>query len=203
MQVVFDLRPPHLVVSQNQRVDPVRILTVLMFLIFVFLSIFNIGFTTMKLRDVRGELDRVTGEKIAVSDNSDRLAVTLTTMRKLRDQVKIYLEFTRQEMPTIEFMAGLEGAVPPGLTITNLVIRPGNVLMKGAALTDQDIIDFGAKLDGMKNIVTKVDAPVTTKGALGSKITSDYAITCNIRPISEIAAKYSEMFATEQEEASN
>ena len=192
MQVLFDLRPPHLVQSQETRVDPIRLLSVLLFVVFVLLSVFNIAYTTMQLNGVRSELARIRGEQTRVGENNDRLGSSIDGMRAFRDRIKVYLAFTRQELPTVEFMAALEGAVPRGLKIANLEIRPGSVLMRGSALTDQDIIDFGAKLDGMRNIVRKVDAPVTTRGAIGTRMISDFSMTCSIRTISEIADAYPE-----------
>ncbi|MDL2263026.1 hypothetical protein LJC31_00075 [Synergistaceae bacterium OttesenSCG-928-I11] len=192
MQVLFDLRPPHLVQSQETRVDPIRLLSVLFFVVFVLLSIFNIAFTTLQLNNVRSELARLRGEETRVTDNNDRLGASIGSMREFRDRIKAYLAFTRQELPTVEFMAALEGAVPRGLKIANLEIRPGSALMRGSALTDQDIIDFGAKLDGMRNIVRKVDAPVTTRGTLGTRMISDFSMTCSIRSITDIADTYPE-----------
>jgi hypothetical protein len=83
-------------------------------------------------------------------------------------------------------MSALEGAVTTGLKVSNLEIRQGSVTMRGSGLTDQDILDFVAKLDSMKNIVTRVDAPVTTRGTLGKAIITDFAISCNIKSISEV-----------------
>lgn len=199
MQVLFDLRPQHLVHEQETRVDPIRLLSVLLFVAFVLLSAFNIGYITLQLNAVRSELSALRGEEARVGDNNARLTESIKSMRVMRDRIKAYLAFTSQELPTVEFMAALEGAVPRGLKINNLEIRPGNVLMRGSALTDQDIIDFGAKLDGMRGIVRKVDAPVTTKGTLGSMIVSDFSMTCNIRSISDIAASYPELIKSYSE----
>ncbi|MDR1885331.1 MAG: hypothetical protein LBQ56_03590 [Synergistaceae bacterium] len=193
MKVLFDLRPAHLVQNQDQRVDPIRLLSALLFVIFCLLSIFNIAYTTMKLFDVRAELMSAKGDEIAVSENVTMLTASINTMREIRDRARIYLEFTRQELPVVEFMAALEGAITSGITITTMEIRPGNVMMKGSAVGDQDIIDFSSRLDGMKNIVTKVDAPVTTRGALGNRPIADYTVTCNIRSISDIAASMPDM----------
>ena len=203
MQVSLDLRPAHLVFIQEQKVDIVRLLSVLLLLIFLILSVVNIGFTAFKLRDVRAELASTRGEQVRVKENGDRLSASIVEMRKMRDRVKAYLEFTRLDLPTVEFMAALEGAVPNGLKIANLEIRPGNVLMRGAALTDQEIIDFGAKLDSMRNIVTRVGAPVTTKGTLGGRrgtvMISEYSIACNIRSISDVASSYPELTPSAEE----
>jgi hypothetical protein len=192
MQVLFDLRPPHLVQSQETKVDMVRLLCVLLFVLFVLLSAFNIAFTTLQLSGVRAELARIRGEAERAGENKNRLDSRLAGMREFTDGVREYLAFTSQELPIVEFMTALEGAVPPGLKIENLEILPGNVIIKGSALSDRDIIDFGAKLDSMRGIVRKVDAPVTTRGAVGAKIVSDFSMTCDIRSISEIANEYPE-----------
>jgi hypothetical protein len=178
---------------QEQQVDLTRLLSVLFFVAFVGLSLFNIGHITFRLRDVRAELANVEGEQLIVSDQTERLGQRIAEMRKLRDKVRAYIEFTRQELPTVEFMAALEESVPDGVKITNLQIRPGSVTMRGSALTDQDISDFGLRLDGRKDITTGVGAPTTTKATLGSRMISDFSISCNLRSISDIASAMSKV----------
>ena len=53
MQVLFDLRPPHLIAYQSQTVDMSRVLSVVMFLVFLMLSLYNIGFTTLRYIQAR------------------------------------------------------------------------------------------------------------------------------------------------------
>jgi hypothetical protein len=173
---------------QEQQVDLTRLLSVLLFVAFVGLSLFNIVHITIRLRDVRTDLASTEGEQLVISDQTERLGQRIAEMRKLRDKVRAYIEFTRQELPTVEFMAALEESVPDGVKISNLQIRPGSVTMRGSALTDQDISEFGARLNGRKDITTGVDAPVTTKTTLGSVMISDFSISCNIRSISDIAS---------------
>jgi hypothetical protein len=199
MQVLFDLRSSHLVQSQETRVDPIRLFSVLLFAIFVLLSIFTIVFTALQLNDARNELARIRDEEARISVSNDRLASSIDGMREFRDRISEYLVFTRQELPTVEFMAALEGAVPQGLKIANLEVSPGNVLMKGSALTDQDIIDFGAKLGSMRGIVQKVNAPVTTRGTISGRRVSDFSMTCSIRSINEIASDYPEQLGSSNE----
>jgi hypothetical protein len=196
MRVLFDLRSSHLVQSQEARVDPIRLFSVLLFAIFVLLSLFTIVFTALQINGARSELARIRGEEARISVSNNRLSSSVADMRELRDRIGEYLAFTRQELPTVEFMAALEGVVPQGLKIANLEIRNGNVLMRGSALTDQDIINFGAKLDSMRGIVQKVNAPVTTRGTIGGRRVSNFSMTCSIRSISEIASDYPEQFGS-------
>ncbi|MDR3255579.1 MAG: hypothetical protein LBT31_08415 [Synergistaceae bacterium] len=192
MKVLFDLRPQHLVRVQDQQVDLLRLLSVLLFVAFVLLSLFNIGNITYNLRDVNVRLAATHGNLSVVTANSNRLAARIEEMRVLRDRTRAYLEFTRQELPSIEFMAALEGIVTSGMKVESLELRPGSATMRGSALTDQDIVDFSARLDGMKNITSLVDAPITTKGSLGAAMISEFAISCTLRSISDIAASMPE-----------
>ena len=59
-------------------------------------------------------------------------------------------------------------------------------------MTDQEIVEFSSRLDGMKNIVVKVDAPVTTKNTINNKIISNFTITCNIKSVAAIASAAAE-----------
>jgi hypothetical protein len=167
--------------------DLSRLLSVILFLAFCLLSLANIVYMAMNLLEIREELTTAKGNEIAVTENVTMLTGSINKMREIRDRARIYLEFTRQELPAVEFMAALEGVASDSLTIVNMDIRPGNVMMRGSAIGDQDIIDFSSKLDGMKNIVTKVDAPVTTRGAVGSMLVTDFTITCDIKSLSAIA----------------
>jgi hypothetical protein len=188
MQVVFDLRPPHLVALQSQRVDVSRVLSGVMFVVFLAFSFYNIGFTAFKYFKVRQELSAATGEQMSVQAASAQLAAAIKEMQALKTKIVAYLEFTREELPAVEFMKALEDAIPSGLKVANVSVRPGNALMVGSALTGDEIIAFAANLDAMKYIVTKVDSPVTTKSVLGTKQISDFRVTCDIRKILDIAA---------------
>jgi hypothetical protein len=165
-----------------------RILSVLLFLIFIMLSLFNIGYTTVKYIGVRQELSSSAGEQQTVRTQSTQFLAKISEMRAIKTRIVAYLEFTREELPAVEFMQALEDALPAGLKIANLDIRPDNALMVGASLTDNEIISFAENLAGMRYIVTTVDSPVTTKSVLGSRQIMDFRLSCNIRKILDIAA---------------
>ena len=188
MQVLFDLRPPHLVAYQSQKVDMSRVLSVVLFLIFLMMSLYNIGFTTFRYVQTRQELATARGEQDQVKTTSASFAAKIRQMQELKTKIVAYLEFTREELPAVEFMKALEDALPNGLKISALSVRPGNVLMVGSALSDAEIIGLSSNLDAMRYIVTKVDAPVTTKSTLGVRMISDFRLTCDIRKILDIAA---------------
>ncbi len=160
----------------------------LLFGAFVVISLFNIAYTVINLRDVRSQLDSVKGEQTVLVDQSARIDMEIGTLRLYKEKIKAYVAFSKEEMPSVEFLAALEGAIPNSVKLTRLEMKPGNVLMKGVALTDQDIIDFGSKLDSMRNIVTKVDAPVTAKDASGGRVILEFTIPCTIKTVSEVAA---------------
>lgn len=188
MKVLFDLRPQHLVHLQETRIDPARLVGFLLIAVFAFVSIFNVGYMLLQLADARSELALIKQETATLTENDRRLDENLKVLRDLRERISKLVEFNREELPTVEFMSSLEGAVPPGLKISSIEMRPGGVLIKGSSLSDRDIIDFGANLGAMRRVIVKVDAPITTHRALNGKTVSDFSITCSVRPFSEIAA---------------
>ena len=158
----------------------VLLLSVSLFLIFTLLSLFNVVYMGMQYHGVRRELIAAKGNQDHLMAQTDGLTQKITSMKDLKDKMIGDMGFVRQDLPTVEFLAALEGAVPSGVKITRLEIRPGNVMMEGVALDDQNIITLGAKLDGMKNIVKKVDAPTTTRTAVGNRVAFAFKITCDI-----------------------
>jgi hypothetical protein len=177
-----------MIAFQSQKVDLARVLSVVLFLIFIMMSLYNIGFTTFKYIQTRQELISARGEQDQVRTASTTFTTKIRQMQELKTQIVAYLEFTREELPAVEFMKALEDALPQGLKISSLSVRPGNVLMVGSALTDTEIIELSSNLGAMNYIVTKVDAPVTTKSVLGTRPISDFRLTCDIRKILDIAA---------------
>jgi Tfp pilus assembly protein PilN len=188
MQILFDLRPPHLVHLQSRSVDAYRLLGILLFIIFIALSFWNIGFTAFKYLQVRQELSASMGSQSETRAQSASLAAAIKQMQALKTQISAYLEFTREELPAVEFMKTLEDAVPEGLKISTLDVIQGSASMAGSALGDDQIKAFAANLSSQNYIVTRVDSPVTTKSVLGSKQISDFRITCNLKKILDIAA---------------
>ena len=188
MNTSFDLRPSHMVAIQSQKVDMSRVFSVVLFIIFLMMSLYNIGFTTFRYIHARQELISARGESDQVRILSLDFGAKIRQMQALKTNITAYLEFTRQELPAVEFMKALEDAVPDGLKISSLSVRPGYVLMVGSALTDTEIIALSSNLGAMDYIVTKVDAPVTTRSTLGARMISDFRLTCDIRQILDIAA---------------
>ena len=188
MQILFDLRPPHLVHLQSRSGDAYRLLGILLFIIFIALSFWNIGFTAFKYLQVRQELSASMGSQSETRAQSASLAAAIKQMQALKTQISAYLEFTREELPAVEFMKTLEDAVPEGLKISTLDVIQGSASMAGSALGDDQIKAFAANLSSQNYIVTRVDSPVTTKSVLGSKQISDFRITCNLKKILDIAA---------------
>jgi len=176
-----------MVARQSQRVDILRALSVALFLVFIVMSVCNIAFTAVRYVNTRQELIAARGELEKTRTLSAAFATGIGGMRELMTAVTAYLEFTREELPAVEFMKALEDALPPGLKISALSVRPGSVRMVGSALSDEEIIALSSNLGAMSHIVAHVDAPVTTKSVLGARQISDFSLTCDIRKISDIA----------------
>ncbi|MDR1020586.1 MAG: hypothetical protein LBL73_07505 [Synergistaceae bacterium] len=186
MHVLFDLRPQHLVQIQEQKVDATRLLIVVFFVGFVVVSIFNIANMMVRLRSLNADLDEGRAESSSIGTSISGLDTRITEFRAARDKIKAYLEFTRQDLPTVEFLSGLEGAVNAGLKVSNVDLRQGSVTMRGSGITDQDVMDFVNALDVMKYMITKVDPPSMTKSTLNNVLITDFSLSCNIKSVTEI-----------------
>jgi hypothetical protein len=188
MQVLFDLRPPHIVQLQSQKVDITRVLSVLFFVLFILVSVYNIGNIAYNFLEVRKNLANAMGEQRSVQDASAAFTAEINRLRTIKNKITVYLAFTREELPAVEFMKALEDALPQqGLKVSRLEVRPNNVLMTGSALSDNEIAMFAANLESLNYIVTRVDSPVTTKSTLGSRQISDFRLACTIKKVLDIA----------------
>ena len=186
MQVLFDLRPAAIVHAQEQQIEPIRLTAVSLFVVFVIVSLFNIFYASSHLLAITKELAILRGEENSLSSQVGNYNDMVTEMRSFKDRLTKKIDFINQELPTVEFLATLEGAVPQGLKITTVEIRQGNVRMEGVAVQNDSVVEFGKKLAQADSIILQVDAPITTKAAVGTKMRTAFSITCNIKNITEI-----------------
>jgi hypothetical protein len=186
MQVLFDLRPQHLVQIQNQKLDIARVLIVIFFVGFVMVSIFNIANMMIKLRGLNADLAEERVTQASISSSITAVNSQIDGFRAIRDRIRGHLEFTMQDLPTVEFLSGLESAVNAGLKVSNVDLRQGSVTMRGSAITDQDVMDFVNSLDSMKYMVTQVDPPSMTKSTLNNVLITDFSLSCNIKSVTAI-----------------
>lgn len=201
MQVLFDLRPATLVHSQEKRVDAIRLLSALLFVVFFMVSGFNIVYTWMHWSQVRGELKKAQTTKESIQKESVELESNRSILQGFMDKTRVYLDFARQEVPSVEFLAALEDMTPQGLKISLVEIKPGSVHMRGSALTDQEVVEFAARLEANKNIIERVEMPVTTKSTVGNQIIAEFAVTGTLKSILDIEVHAPVMpISTESEE---
>lgn len=187
MRVHFDLRPPHLVQMQETKINPLRLAGLLLFAVFMLVSLFNVVYSMMQIHDMRQELNQVKFEQAQASDSGRLIARQIETMRALRDEVKEYVAFVKQDIPSVEFLAALEAAVPLSTKLSNIEMHQASVLMRGSSLADQDVIDFGSNLGAIRGVVAHVDAPVTTHRNDGRRMISDFTISCTINDLAAAA----------------
>lgn len=173
---------------RERRIDPPRLLILSLFVVFLLLSVYNIGHTVSRLRSARAEIACLKGEEARVVAMATRLGNTIASLKKAHDRTLDYLAFVRFDLPAVEFLAALEEAVAPGIKIAAVEMQPGSARMRGSALTEQDVRGFAARLEGMQYIVSKVEVPVVTKGAVGRRAVWNFAISCDIEQIAEITA---------------
>lgn len=197
MQVYFDLRPSNLVILQEQKVDPIRLLCVLLFFIFFVLSLVNIFFTGLKYAGAQNNLKSAQSEKKVQESQKVKLDETLANLQKLRNRMVVFLDFTKMDIPSVEVLAALDYTVPSNLVVNSILITPGNVNLQGSAINDEDITVFASKLDNMKTIFHRASAPTTKRTESGARLIWDFQIICDSKTIPDIGANYTNLFDTE------
>lgn len=197
MQVYFDLRPSNLVILQEQKVDPIRLLCVLLFFIFFVFSLVNIFFIGTKYISVQDDLRTVRNKKNEQEVQKKTLDKTLADLQALRNRMVVFLDFTKMDIPTVEVLAALDYTVPPNIVINSVLVTPGNVNLQGSAINDEDITIFASKLDNMKTIFHRASAPTTKRTESGARLIWDFQIICDSKTIPDIGANYTNLFDTE------
>jgi Fimbrial assembly protein (PilN). len=197
VQVYFDLRPSNLVILQEQKVDPIRLLCVLLFFIFFVFSLVNIFFIGTKYISVQDDLRTVRNKKNEQEVQKKTLDKTLADLQALRNRMVVFLDFTKMDIPTVEVLAALDYTVPPNIVINSVLVTPGNVNLQGSAINDEDITIFASKLDNMKTIFHRASAPTTKRTESGARLIWDFQIICDSKTIPDIGANYTNLFDTE------
>ena len=73
MQVLLDLRPPKIVQEQKKRINPLRLVVALLFVVFTALSLFNVGYMYFQLDAMNNELGMENSAKDTIQSTVLRL----------------------------------------------------------------------------------------------------------------------------------
>lgn len=188
MQVMLDLRPPKIVQEQKKKINPIRLVTALLFFVFTVLSVFNVGYMYFQLESMRDALGTEMNTKDTMQSRVLQLETELTKLRDTAKAFNDYLVFTKSDIPVVEVLAALEAVMPQNLKIESFTLNPGAAAMVGVGLEDTDVVQFSQNLGQIPGIISKVNSPITSKRTVGNRVAVQFNLTCVVNDLGTIFA---------------
>lgn len=188
MKVLLDLRPPKIVQEQKKRINPLRLVMALLFVVFTALSLFNVGYMYFQLDAMNNELGVETNAKDSIQSTVLRLDSELTKLRDTAKAFNDYLVFTKSDIPVVEVLAALEAITPQNLKIESFTLNPGAAAMVGVGLEDTDVVQFAQNLEQIPGIISKVNPPITSKRTVGNRLAVQFNMTAMVNDLGTIFA---------------
>lgn len=185
MTVRFDLRPRAVIESTGRRIRYQRVLAVVLLLAFMMVTggtVIYGAILSSSLRSERVRLEQVVQESQL---QNQRLAKEIG---KLKVREKIFagaLGLLQKELPSLEFLGALEGALPQAVWLDKVTITAGNVKMSGNAYTENDIVTFARGLTA-SSVVTYVGLPVTTRSRRDGRDVVRFNLECGILDLEKL-----------------
>jgi len=188
MKVKLDLRPAYYKEIAEKKVDWARIVASVLVLSFLLVSGFTFGYGLVVSRSLKSE-------RISLQNRIERLQMQNVSLGKELDRLKAVEEDYRsalgilqQELPSLEFLAVLENALPRTVWLETALVQKGRVAMSGNAFTENDVVDFGRSLMEAP-VVRAVGFPVTSRVTREGESVIRFNLDVGIKDIMELHAE--------------
>jgi Tfp pilus assembly protein PilN len=188
MKVKLDLRPAYYKEIAEKKVDWARIVASVLVLSFLLVSGFTFGYGLVVSRSLKSE-------RISLQNRIERLQMQNVSLGKELDRLKAVEEDYRsalgilqQELPSLEFLAVLENALPRTVWLETALVQKGRVAMSGNAFTENDVVDFGRSLMEAP-VVRAVGFPVTSRVTREGESLIRFDLDVGIKDIMELHAE--------------
>jgi Tfp pilus assembly protein PilN len=185
MIVRFDLRPRSVIESSSKKIRYQRLVAAVLLLSFSLVTGITVVYGAMlstSLRAERARLERVVEE----SQLENRRLVS--QIKTLRAREKIFagaLSLLQKELPSLEFLGALEGALPPTVWLDKVSIKAGTATMSGNAYAENDIVTFARGLSA-STVVTFVGLPVTTRSRRDGRDVVRFNLQCGVMDLEKL-----------------
>lgn len=185
MTLRFDLRPRAVIESSVRRFRYQRVVAAVLLLGFMTVTGVTLISGTLLSSSLKKERVRLEQTVHGSSLQNSRLA---KEVQKLKAREKIFagaLDLLQKELPSLEFLGALEGALPQTVWLDKVGITAGHVKMSGNAYTENDIVTFARGLTN-STVVTYVGLPVTTRSRKNGHDVVRFSLDCGIRDLQEL-----------------
>jgi len=188
MNIRIDLRPekgPKKTYVNTGGVS--RFFAVLLVLAFVVVSGLTLVYAGLKSHYMQAEIQSLENSITKLQVQDSRLSEEL---ERLKDQEKLYtdaLALLEAELPSLEFLASLEQALPLGVWLDSVKISKGSVSLNGKAFEENDVVVFAEGLLATP-LVSQVSFPSTSRSKAGNDGTSmvTFSFSCRILDITTV-----------------
>lgn len=166
-----------------------RFFAILLVVAFVAVSGLTLVYAGLKSHYMKAEIQSLENSISRLQTQDARLTDELG---RLKDQEKIYtdaLSLLEAELPSLEFLASLEEALPLGVWLESIKISKGSASLSGKAFEENDVVVFAEGLLATP-LVSQVSFPSTSRskpGADGLSVVS-FSFSCRTMDITQIPA---------------
>jgi len=188
MKVKLDLRPAYYKEIAEKKVDWARIVASVLVLSFLLVSGFTFGYGLVVSRSLKRErislqnrIERLQMQNVSLGRELDRL-------KAVEEDYRSALGILQQELPSLEFLAVLENALPRTVWLETASVQKGRVAMSGSAFTENDVVDFGRSLMEAP-VVRAVGFPVTSRVTREGESVIRFNLDVGIKDIMELHAE--------------
>jgi len=188
MKVKLDLRPAYYKEIAEKKVDWARIVASVLVLSFLLVSGFTFGYGLVVSRSLKSErislqnrIERLQTQNVSLGKELDRL-------KAVEEDYRSALGILQQELPSLEFLAVLENALPRTVWLETASVQKGRVAMSGNAFTENDVVDFGRSLMEAP-VVRAVGFPVTSRVTREGESLIRFNLDVGIKDIMELHAE--------------
>ncbi|MFP4482466.1 MAG: PilN domain-containing protein [Thermovirgaceae bacterium] len=188
MRVKLDLRPAHYVETAQKRVDWPRIVAAVLVLSFLLVAGVTFGYGLIVSRAMKAERIDLQNRIEQLQLQNIKLGKELDRLKAVEEDYRSALGLLQQELPSLEFLTGLERALPPTVWLETTSVGKGKVSMTGNAFTENDVVDFGRSLMEA-DVVESVGFPVTSRVTREGESVISFSLDVQIKDLMELHAE--------------
>ena len=180
MKVALDLRPRSLIEQGKKRINFAGLLMTLLLLSFLLIGGATLGRSFLLFRSLQEGVAFLEETLLVQRAQNARLAGELARLAEEEAMYVSALKLLQDELPALEFLQAMEGALPLGVWVKTASMLPGKVSLQGSAFKEDDVVEFGKGLLDSP-LVAAVDFPVTSRVVKDGQSLVDFSLACSIR----------------------
>ena len=185
MKIKLDLRPQSYAETVSKGVDFPRIFATILVLSFFVVSLASFSYGFYLFRDLTKQRLALQHRIETLQLQNVKLGKELKRLQEKETNYRSALDLIEKELPSLEFLASLEKALPESVWLEKVSISKGKVNLSGKAFTENDVVDFGRALLESP-IVRSVGFPVTNRVEKDGQSVVSFALSVELGEFMDI-----------------